>query len=141
MAAMLVTPANKDSNRRPAPASTLEEFYCNEGPKIFSEEAKQIKQLVSKRGKPSDGWFMKAFNAAVNVGSYFFAKALFSVYDGVYLRKKSEEIIGDTLLANTRSTLVIPAYDVQNLRPVVFSTHQVMSSYDSRPLDLFIIIF
>ena len=126
MAAMLVTPANKDSNR-PAPASTLEEFYCNEGPKIFSEEAKHIKQLVSKRGKPSDGWFMKAFNATVNVGSYFFAKALFSVYDGIYLREKSEEILGNTLLANTKPTLVIPAYDVQNLRPVIFSTHQVMS--------------
>ena len=70
MAAMLVTSA-KDSNQ-PVPASTLEEFYCNEGPKIFSEEAKHTKQLVSKRGKPIDGSFTRAFNTAVNVVSSFF---------------------------------------------------------------------
>ena len=53
----------------------------------------------------------------------FLAKVLFSVYDGVHLHKKSEDILGDTLLANTKPNLVISVYDVQNLRPVIFSTH------------------
>ncbi|PON61765.1 Patatin-related protein [Parasponia andersonii] len=49
-------------------------------------------------------------------------------YDGYHLHQKIKEIAGDTLLANTLTNVVIPAYDMQNLCPHVFSTQQYISS-------------
>lgn len=46
-------------------------------------------------------------------------------YDGKYLRSLVQGFLGETRLHQTLSTLVIPAFDIKNLQPVIFSTYEV----------------
>ena len=121
---MLTTPAD-DQNGRPIPAKDITKFYFEEGPKIFSEEAKSARRQTEGWGEPSN-IVGKVFTQIAMAGVWAFAKLKAPEYDGVHLRRKIKEFCGDTLLAETLTNVVIPAYDMQDLRPLIFSTQQVI---------------
>ena len=47
-------------------------------------------------------------------------------YDGKYLHKLARNILGEKRLGDTLTNVVIPAYDIKKLSPVVFSSYQVI---------------
>ncbi|KAL5582879.1 hypothetical protein UlMin_015321 [Ulmus minor] len=109
---MLISPTQTGRSR---PASQINDFYVNVGPQIFrrtlAESATQdglmgkLKWIIGK-GLQMLQWFMAPI-----------------CYD-CDLSKEITHIVGDKLLADTPTNVVIPAYDTINLHPVVFSTHQ-----------------
>jgi len=48
-------------------------------------------------------------------------------YDGKYLHELIRKILGDTMLHQTLTNVVIPAFDVKKLQPTIFSSFQVIS--------------
>ena len=46
-------------------------------------------------------------------------------YDGKYLRSMTNNFLGDLTLKDTLTNVLIPAFDVKLLQPVIFSTHDV----------------
>ncbi|PON42052.1 Patatin-related protein [Trema orientale] len=125
--AMLTTPY--DQNGKAVPAQDIKKFYFEEGPKIFSSEAKVAKQEAEaywRSGRdPNQGFFQKYVVSHVKKAAIWcLVRLLAPKYDGCHLHQKIKEIAGDTLLANTLTNVVIPAYDMQNLCPHVFSTQQ-----------------
>ncbi|XP_062095808.1 patatin-like protein 3 [Humulus lupulus] len=48
-----------------------------------------------------------------------------STYDGKNLQKLARDILGGNRLSDTLTNLVIPAYDIKKLSPVVFSSYEV----------------
>ncbi|XAR73976.1 hypothetical protein NMG60_11008119 [Bertholletia excelsa] len=46
-------------------------------------------------------------------------------YDGKYLHKLLKDLLGDTRLQETLTNVVIPAFDIKNLEPTIFSSYQV----------------
>lgn len=131
--AMLTTPAD-DQNGRPIPAKDIIKFYFEEGPKIFSEEAKSARRQTEGWGEPSN-IVGKVFTQIAMAGVWAFAKLKAPEYDGVHLRRKIKEFCGDTLLAETLTNVVIPAYDMQDLRPLIFSTQQAKKNDSTVRLD------
>lgn len=49
-------------------------------------------------------------------------------YDGKYLHKLVREKLGNTKLEHTLTNVVIPAFDIKNLQPAIFSSFQVHPS-------------
>ena len=47
-------------------------------------------------------------------------------YDGKYLHKLARDILGEKRLGDTLTKVVIPAFDIKKLSPVVFSSYQVI---------------
>ncbi|OEL23575.1 Patatin-like protein 3 [Dichanthelium oligosanthes] len=43
-------------------------------------------------------------------------------YDGNFLHKKIKDLVGDTKLADTLSNVVMPAFDVKRMQPILFNT-------------------
>ncbi|PON99257.1 Patatin-related protein [Trema orientale] len=123
VAAMLTTPAQ---NGRPIPAHKITKFYFEEGPKIFSNEARLATQQTEgwRKREPDQGFFSNLLSNIATAGAQIMSSLRAPEYDGLHLRRKVKEIVGDTLLADTLTNVVIPAYDMQNLRPIIFSTQQ-----------------
>lgn len=46
-------------------------------------------------------------------------------YDGKYLRSLTNSLLGDLTLKETLTNVLIPAFDVKLLQPVLFSTQDV----------------
>lgn len=46
-------------------------------------------------------------------------------YDGKYLHQIVRDKLGDALLHDTLTNVVIPTFDIKNLQPTVFSTYEV----------------
>lgn len=84
------------------------DFYQRQGPKIFSQRGKgSIGQWVM------DTLYAKALSAR---------RLLFSKYDPVALRTALEEAFGDRILSESRTRLLIPAFDRQRREVHVFKT-------------------
>ncbi|KAM6575655.1 hypothetical protein CsatA_023982 [Cannabis sativa] len=49
-----------------------------------------------------------------------------STYDGNYLHNLAKTILGNNRLSHTLTNVVIPAYDIKKLSPVIFSTYEVL---------------
>ncbi|RDX60231.1 Patatin-like protein 2, partial [Mucuna pruriens] len=79
---------------RPCAAKEINQFYRIEGPIIFSKEA-EITNSVAK-----------------------------SFMQRSHLNEKIIEIVGDICLSDTLTNVVIPAYDMKSLHPVIFSTQK-----------------
>ncbi|CAL5367001.1 unnamed protein product [Camellia sinensis] len=47
-------------------------------------------------------------------------------YNGKYLHKLIKDILGDTRLHDTLTSVVIPTFDIQNLQPAIFSSYQAL---------------
>lgn len=125
VAAMLAAPSVAH-NGRPVPARSINKFYFEEGPKIFSEEAKPARQQASG-WREAEGLFGKVLGWVAVAGVWALTRLKSPEYDGIHLQQKINDFSRDTLLAHTLTNLVVPAYDMQNLRPIIFSSHQVVS--------------
>ncbi|KAK3435207.1 hypothetical protein EUGRSUZ_D02575, partial [Eucalyptus grandis] len=100
LTAMLTSPNEK--NRPMFAAKDIEDFYLENGPKIFPQDScplapftKMMKTLTRPR------------------------------YDGKYLHSLVREKLRDTRLHQTLTHVVIPTFDIKRLQPTIFSTYQV----------------
>ena len=94
---MLTAP--NENNRPLYAAKDLTRFYIEHGPKIF----------------PQRNHFL---SSAVNM----FGKVMGPKYDGKYLRSLINRLLGDITLKETLTQVIIPAFDIKLLQPVIFST-------------------
>jgi patatin-like phospholipase/acyl hydrolase len=100
--AMLASP---DENRRPLfAARDITTFYLENGPKIFPQRSRRIGIL-----KP-----------AANLLSVMRGPK----YDGAFLHGKIKSLTRDVRIADTVTNVVVPAFDVKCLQPVIFSTYE-----------------
>ncbi|KAL6654179.1 hypothetical protein ACP70R_007644 [Stipagrostis hirtigluma subsp. patula] len=98
--AMLAAP---DENRRPLfAAKDVIEFYLENGPKIFPQRKvgflTPVANLLSVVRGPK--------------------------YDGSFLHDKIKSLTRDVKIADTVTNIVVPAFDVKYLQPVIFSTFE-----------------
>ncbi|KAA0045874.1 patatin-like protein 3 [Cucumis melo var. makuwa] len=94
---MLTAP---DKNNRPLyTASDVALFYIEHAPKIFPQRNYFLCSLVN-----------------------FFGKVMGPKYDGLYLRSLIKGLLGDITLKQTLTQVVIPAFDIKLLQPVIFTT-------------------
>ncbi|BFG38922.1 hypothetical protein CerSpe_251980 [Prunus speciosa] len=96
----MLTAPNKD-NRPMYEAKDINKFYLDQSPKIFPQSSgnnflRSIKTMVDEVKGPK--------------------------YDGKYLRTLTHGLLGDLTLKQTLTNVVIPAFDIKYLQPVVFST-------------------
>ncbi|XP_031736910.1 patatin-like protein 2 [Cucumis sativus] len=94
---MLTAP--NENNRPLYAAKDLTRFYIEHGPKIF----------------PQRNHFL---SSAVNM----FGKVMGPKYDGKYLRSLINRLLRDITLKETLTQVIIPAFDIKLLQPVIFST-------------------
>ncbi|CAL4991461.1 unnamed protein product [Urochloa decumbens] len=100
--AMLAAP---DDNKRPLfAAKDIRQFYLENGPKIFPQRKigflKPVANLLSMMRGPK--------------------------YDGAFLHDKIKSLTHDVRIANTVTNVVMPAFDVRCLQPVIFSTYEAL---------------
>ncbi|KAL6654178.1 hypothetical protein ACP70R_007643 [Stipagrostis hirtigluma subsp. patula] len=99
--AMLAAP---DENRRPLfAAKDITGFYLENGPKIFPQRNCGIGLLTSAANLWSMVWGPK--------------------YDGSFLHDKIKSLTRDVKIADTVTNIVVPAFDVKHLQPIIFSTY------------------
>ncbi|TVU24154.1 hypothetical protein EJB05_26555 [Eragrostis curvula] len=102
--AMLAAP---DENKRPLfAAKDLSTFYLENGPKIFPQR--------------NGIWFLKKITSMASA-------VMGPKYDGSFLRDKIKSLTHDVKVADTVTNVVVPAFDVKNLQPVIFSTYEAKS--------------
>ncbi|RWR90046.1 patatin-like protein 2 [Cinnamomum micranthum f. kanehirae] len=100
--AMLTAP---NENKRPLfAAKDIKDFYLEHCPKIFPQ----------CRGPFAPA--MKLFKAISG-----------PTYNGKYLRALVEKKLGTTLLKETLTNVIIPAFDIKKLQPTIFSSREVES--------------
>ncbi|RLM74089.1 Patatin group A-3 [Panicum miliaceum] len=98
--AMLAAP---DENRRPLfAAKDVIQFYLENGPKIFPQRK---------------AWFLSP--VAKLIGAVMGPK-----YDGSFLHDKIKSLTRDVTVADTVTGVVVPAFDIKYMQPVIFSTHE-----------------
>ncbi|KAE8651941.1 patatin-like protein 3 [Cucumis sativus] len=94
---MLTAP---DENNRPLyAAKDLTRFYIEHGPKIFPQRNHFLSSVMD-----------------------IFGKVTGPKYDGKYLRTLINNLLGDTTLKETLTQVIIPAFDIKRLQPVIFTT-------------------
>ncbi|MBA0695925.1 hypothetical protein Goari_002522 [Gossypium aridum] len=105
IATMLTTP--NQQNRPSFAAKDVSNFYLEHSPKIFPQHSR--------------------FNFLASMGNSI--KATFSgpKYDGKYLRSLTNQLLQDTTLKQTLTNVLIPAFDIKLLQPVIFSTNNAKS--------------
>ncbi|KAF6135220.1 hypothetical protein GIB67_035291 [Kingdonia uniflora] len=108
---MLAAP---DKNNRPLfAAKDIIDFYLENSPKIFPQTPKSF--LI--------GSMMNLFGAIAG-----------PKYDGKYIRKKVQELVGQTRLDQTLTNILVTAFDIKLLQPVIFSTHEARTDLHKNPL-------
>ncbi|KAL6650915.1 hypothetical protein ACP70R_009840 [Stipagrostis hirtigluma subsp. patula] len=99
--AMLAAP---DENKRPLfAAKDVTQFYLENGPKIF----------------PQRKWGSLLAPVAKLAGAVMGPK-----YDGSFLHDKIKSLTRDVTVAGTVTNVVVPAFDVKYMQPVIFCTHE-----------------
>uniref|UniRef100_A0A0E0BL63 Patatin n=1 Tax=Oryza glumipatula TaxID=40148 RepID=A0A0E0BL63_9ORYZ len=97
---MLAAP---DDNRRPLfAADDLTKFYLENGPKFFPQRRV--------------GFLTPVANL---IGAVRGPK-----YDGSFLHDKIKSLTHDVTIADTVTNIVVPAFDVKYLQPIIFSTYE-----------------
>ncbi|XP_072965163.1 patatin-like protein 5 [Typha angustifolia] len=102
--AMLTAPDPANPKRPLFEAKEIVPFYLKHCPHIFPQ-------------RKSSGLF-SFFTKIVS----FFGAFMGPKYDGKYLRKLVNDLLGETRLAQTLTNVVIPAFDIRILQPAIFST-------------------
>jgi predicted acylesterase/phospholipase RssA len=97
---MLATPDEK--NRPLFAAKDVTDFYLENGPKIFPQKKAGILTPVANLLGVVRG----------------------PKYDGVFLHDKIKSLTHDLKIADTVTNIVVPAFDVKFLQPVIFSTYE-----------------
>ncbi|KAI5665909.1 hypothetical protein M9H77_15762 [Catharanthus roseus] len=106
--AMLTAP-NKD-NRPLYAAKDITNFYVEHTPKIFPASSRQN--------------IFKKFTSFVSGPKY----------DGKYLKSLVKEILGNLTMDQTLTNVVIPAFDIKRLQPVIFSTSDAKANVSKNAL-------
>ncbi|XP_038902533.1 patatin-like protein 3 [Benincasa hispida] len=101
----MITAPDKD-NRPLYAAKDIVKFYFDHTPHIFPQ-------------KKSCYGLSNFVNKVVN----FFGQAMGPRYDGKYLRSIVNEQLGDLTLKQALAYVVIPAFDIKLLQPVIFTTN------------------
>ncbi|XP_058228458.1 patatin-like protein 2 isoform X3 [Rhododendron vialii] len=97
----MITAPNKD-NRPMYAAKDINKFYLENCPKIFPQ---------SRR------------NDFITKVKSLFGKVTGPKYDGMYLKSLTEELLGSITINQTLTDVIIPAFDIKRLQPVIFSTN------------------
>nr|AAD22169.1 patatin-like protein [Sorghum bicolor] len=117
LTSMLAAP---DDNNRPLfSAKDLTTFYLENGPKIFP-------QKKPKQGLCGDLWWT---GGALQAGFLTPVRNLLGLvrgpkYDGVFLHDKIKSLTHDVKVADTVTNIIVPAFDVKYLQPIIFSTYE-----------------
>lgn len=94
------------SNRPIYAAKDINEFYLKHAPKIFPQKDAGLfgttSRLISQFAGPK--------------------------YDGKYLHTLVKQILGDTKLHQTLSSVVIPTFDIKLLQPTIFSSYEAKTT-------------
>lgn len=97
---MLTAP---DDNKRPLfAAKDVNQFYLENGPKIFPQR--------------KAGWLTPIANL---IGA-----AMGPKYDGKFLHDKIKSLTHDVTVADTVTNIIVPAFDIKYLQPIIFSTYE-----------------
>ncbi|KAI3898007.1 hypothetical protein MKX03_027542 [Papaver bracteatum] len=111
--AMITAP---DSNNRPLyAAKDIVPFYLEHSPGVFPDK--------------NSG---KMLGSVVNL----FSTVTGPKYSGHYFRSLVRQLLGDTKISQTLSSIVIPTFDIRLLQPIIFSTSEVCTE-----LSLYICIY
>ncbi|KAM7510348.1 hypothetical protein LguiB_009223 [Lonicera macranthoides] len=97
---VMLTAPNKD-NRPIYAAKDINNFYLEHAPKIFPRKSR---------------------NKFIHSVRNLFGAIKGPKYDGVYLRSLVKELLGDLSIKQTLADVIIPAFDIKRLQPVIFST-------------------
>ncbi|KAM1532167.1 hypothetical protein PS2_006189 [Malus domestica] len=118
--AMLTKPDEK--NKPLFAANKIVEFFVEEAPKFFPPP----NPVEEPRMRETDGIFLKNFRKLKRLaGNYLqegFLRLTGPKFDGVYLRNKIVQTVGETKIRDTLTNIIIPSCDMKYLHPVVFST-------------------
>ncbi|XP_074570180.1 patatin-like protein 2 [Curcuma longa] len=100
IATMLAAPG--ENNKSLFAAKDIVQFYLDHSPKIFPQRR--------------SGFLSPALNL---VDAFSGPK-----YDGKYLRSKIQELLGNTKLSQTLTSIVIPTFDIKLSQPLIFSSFE-----------------
>ncbi|WVZ50428.1 hypothetical protein U9M48_001681 [Paspalum notatum var. saurae] len=100
LTSMLTAPDEK--NRPLFAAKDLTTFYLENGPKIFPRRK---------------AWFLTPV-------ANLFGTMKGPKYDGVFLHDKIKSLTHDVRVADTVTNVIVPAFDVKSLQPIIFSTYE-----------------
>ncbi|KAF8765562.1 hypothetical protein HU200_008429 [Digitaria exilis] len=109
--AMLATPPDKDKKRKQLDALAIKKFYKENAKNIF----------------PTDLW-----HKFLNHGGALFVSG--PKYDGNYLHNEIDAVSGDVMVADTVTNIVVPAFDLKYMHPVIFNTFQAKNEPDKNVL-------
>ncbi|XP_060975019.1 patatin-like protein 3 isoform X1 [Cannabis sativa] len=149
IATMISTP--NDKGRPLYAAKDIVPFYKKECPQIFKKSACPFRNLLSHQKESGVAVEMKMSYHSENchdemhlkiphpttttsygVGKDNYSKneslLLKSIYDGNYLHRLVRGILGKKVLRDTLTKVVIPAYDINKLSPVIFSSYEVLEN-------------
>ncbi|XP_022947275.1 patatin-like protein 2 isoform X1 [Cucurbita moschata] len=113
--------APNDLNRPMFAAADIVQFYLDHSPRIFP----QTKSLLTDRCSGISHFLSQVTN--------FFGKVSGPRYDGKYLRSLTNRLLGDRTLNQTLANIVIPAFDIKLLQPVIFTTNDARTSELKNP--------
>ncbi|XP_077239990.1 patatin-like protein 2 isoform X1 [Tasmannia lanceolata] len=136
--AMLTAP---DKNNRPLyAAKDINNFYLEHCPKIFPQKGCVYHPPFNSR--ICMYLFLPCFIRILieNLGCSFLSSARDLLgalsgpkYDGKYLHSLVREILGETKLHQTLANIVVPAFDIKYLQPVIFSTYKAKNEVSNDP--------
>eukprot|EP00262_Sarcandra_glabra_P006487 TRINITY_DN1880_c2_g1_i1.p1 TRINITY_DN1880_c2_g1~~TRINITY_DN1880_c2_g1_i1.p1 ORF type:complete len:445 (+),score=59.07 TRINITY_DN1880_c2_g1_i1:91-1425(+) len=106
---MLTAPGK--NNRPLYAAKDINDFYLEHCPSIFPPKSGLLGSLTGLIGSATG-----------------------PKYDGKYLHATVQELLGDTKLSETLTNVVIPAFDIKILQPIIFTTYEAKADSLKNPL-------
>lgn len=118
--AMLTTPQRNGALYE---AKDIVSFYFRECPNIFGQHTSNIKQ--AKKGFKVSSLVKNFLQTACQVAvRYLGTIFLYPKYDGQLLRDTVKEVLGNIRLDQTSTNVLITSFDIKDLNPILFSSHQ-----------------
>ncbi|KAM7507065.1 hypothetical protein LguiA_017518 [Lonicera macranthoides] len=114
---VMLTAPNKD-NRPIYAAKDINNFYLEHTPKIFPQKSKNCPLLQTDLKHLFLFLSRNFFRSAKNL----FHEIRGPKYDGVYLSSLLKKLLRDLSIKQTLADVIIPAFDIKRLQPVIFST-------------------
>ncbi|KAG8078753.1 hypothetical protein GUJ93_ZPchr0007g6129 [Zizania palustris] len=108
IAAMLVAPSSDNANQPCSEAKDIVPFYLKHSPHIFPHRTGIF------------GWFFNILG--------IIKMAVGPKYNGKYLHKLINDLLGNTRMKGTLTNVVIPTFDVKRVKPIIFSTFKARSN-------------
>lgn len=142
---MLSTPDASSESNRPVTAKQIIDFYLTESPKIFPQKTQQSKPIKDDKTwvlleaavqesvqtmvqdkqsvvAPSSLALPDWINQIKALLNSIFQTFFLPKFDNKALKKVIEEKVGDRMLSETLTNVIIPSFDIKLLQPTVFTT-------------------